>query len=88
MELFFATIQIVFGILSPFIVIGLIYAFISFMSYCKTLDEYRIEEKKKQPPFDSDAEFYEVPNPTMIGVVLKKDGEIVWRGGIDRKGIE
>lgn len=43
---------------------------------------YKVEQEKKRPPFDDNAEFYKVGNPEMIGVRLFKNGEVVWEGAI------
>ena len=88
MELFFNTLQITLGIIAPFVVItiiiSLLYLAIGVIEYRKAIKEYNTEKKKKEAPFDQEAKFYKVPNPTMIGVILYKDGKKVWGGAIDK----
>lgn len=83
MEVFFITVQIVAGVLSPVFVLALIKLGIETVEDNRERREYKLEQLKKEPPFDSEAEFYKVPNPTMQGVRLKKDGVVVWDGAID-----
>lgn len=91
MNLFMNTLSVTCGILLPFVLIVATFAAYIIArdatEYQKAKAERDAEKWKKQAPFDDEAEFYEVPNPTMVGVRLKKNGDIVWEGGIDKQGI-
>lgn len=84
MHTFYQTLQIVSGILVPVLLVLLIRLGIELSQERRARHDRKRKEAEKLPPFDHDAEFYEVPNDSMIGVRLKKDGEIVWEGAVDK----
>jgi len=79
------TLQIVLGIISPFIlggiIIGLIYVLVGYLEYLKTIKLYKIEELKKQPPFDSVETRLDFANQLMQ-VNFIKNNEVIWYGDI------
>ena len=88
MSKYFDVLQIVMAIATPFLVWWLLATARELLAWHRQREERKAEEAKKQSPFDNEAEFYKVPNPKMIGVRLKKRGEVVWEGGIYKEGIE
>lgn len=91
MNLFFNTLSVTLGILLPFVAINALFAVYIIardaINYRTAKMLHDTKAWEKQPPFDDEAEFYKVPNPTMVGVRLKKSGRVVWEGGIDKKGM-
>ena len=87
METYLTTLQIIGGILTPIILILIIIAVMLSVKGWRESIEYKKKELEKYRVFDNEAEFYKVPNPTMIGVRLKKGGQVVWEGGIDKNGL-
>lgn len=79
MSNYIITLEIVGGILTPFIIIGLVYLTIGFVEYLKTLKEYQIEKKKLEAPFDT-VETSPSFEDTKTNVIFYKDKEIVWEG--------
>jgi hypothetical protein len=86
MNPYITTLQVVGGLLTPIIVIIILLIILQGIKGWRESTEYKKNELEKYRVFDSEAEFYEVPNPTMIGVRLKKGDKVVWEGGIDREG--
>lgn len=87
MELFYSTIQIVFGILFPIIcVIVLIMVVIIGRSLPHIL-ELKVEEIKKQPPFDEVEVNVNPATNVMTARFLKKD-VIIWQGSSSRHEME
>jgi len=86
MNAFYTTVQIVFGmfgILSPFIVFGLIYLLIGLVSYLKTISEHYANEARKKPPYD---EIESSVNALNIQLVRK--GKVVFEDKVPRTELE
>lgn len=87
MNAFYTTVQIVAGILLPFVACGLIYLMIGIVSYLKTVFEHYADEARKKPPYDevmSSASFQD--NALIIQLVKK--GEVVFEDKIPRSELE
>jgi hypothetical protein len=82
MELYINTIEIVGGILTPVGLILLIKLGIELSQERRARNDARRAKYEKEAPFDTNAEFYEVPNPKMVGVRLKKNGAVVYEGAV------
>lgn len=89
MEVFVTTVSITLGILLPLVGITAIFAIFIIirdaLQYRTAKATREAEEWKKRAPFDEEAKFYDVPNPTMQGIILYKNNEEVWRGAIDKE---
>lgn len=84
MEVYIETLAIVSGFLTPLAVLMLIRLGSELSQERRARHDRKRAEAEKRAPFDDEAEFYEVPNNTMIGVRLKKDGEVVWDGAVEK----
>ena len=87
MELFYATLSVVMGILTPFIVVAvalfLVWLVTELVKQRRIQLETILEEATKEPPYDN-IELSQPPNPTMFSIRLIKNGESVWEGSYNK----
>ena len=87
MNLFINTVQVVGGIITPFLLLGLIIFLLlsvnEFIKGWRAKQERLLEEESKSAPYD-DIQFSQPPNPTMITVRLIKNNKIVWEQSYDK----
>lgn len=88
MKTYFEVLQVVMAILTPLFFWLLIVTIRDAIQYRTEKEQRKIKELEKLAPFDDNAEFFKVPNPEMIGVKLKKNGQVVWDGAVNRNNIE
>lgn len=81
-NLYLDTVQIVGGVLTPFIIIAALAMLRAIHINWSERHRENIEKLKSQPPFD--IELYEVPNKSMLGVRLIKDDEVIYDTGVDK----
>src|SRR5690606_24657418 len=84
MEVFYTTLQVVFGILIPVIVVAAIYAAVIIGRSIPHILEQKVEEIKKQPPFDYVETSYELETGKDKVIFYKKD-TVVWSGYVGDK---
>lgn len=80
---FLVTVAIVGGILSPVILIAIIGTVGNAMKALAAALEAKVEEIKKQPPFD-DVEANLDPATKILSVRFIKDGNVLWQGSATR----
>ena len=81
MEVFYTTIAIVFGILLPIILVAALVAAVIVARSIPHILELRVQELKKQPPFDEVEVSRDLPNNKVIARFIKND-EIIWQGDV------
>lgn len=80
MSKYIDTIQIVFGVLTPFLVLLLLVFFYQLTILAIVRSKERTERIKLKPGFE--VRIHEVPNPKMLGVEISKDGEVLQDVGV------
>lgn len=81
MNVFFVTIQIVFGILTPIFVLAVIYLIGQIYQDRKQLNIRLREKQEKENPYD-ELLLEEVPNPKMYKVKMMRNGKVVHEQGV------
>lgn len=81
---FLVTVAIVGGILSPIILIMVITLISNAMKALAAKLEGRVEEIKKQPPFD-DVELNLNPSTKILTGRIVKDNKVLWQGSVRRQ---
>lgn len=87
MDAFFTTLQIVFGILMPIIVVFVLIMVVIIAKSVPHILELKVEELKKRPPFD-EVEVNVSPATNVMTARFLKDGDIVWQGSSSRREME
>lgn len=82
-ELFLNTVAIVLGVLSPILLLVIIYAIGQVYQSSKQYHMHQREREKKLHPYD-EITLEEVPNPTMYNVKMWRNGEVVHEQGVDK----
>lgn len=81
MDVFYTTVAIVFGILSPIIIVAVIVAVVIIGRSIPEMLRLKVEELKKLPPFDEVEVSHDMARNTAIARFIK-NGEIVWQGDV------
>lgn len=81
---FLYTVAIVAGILSPIILVGLIFAGIGLMNTISIKMIEHVEEMKKAPPFD-DVELNLNPATRVLTGRIIKNEQVLWQGSVRRQ---
>ena len=81
-NLYMSTLQVVGGVLTPVLLLGLIMSINQSIGYAKDRVKYRTEKLKQNPPFTIELE--EVPNKSMLEVKVYKNGELIFDTGVDK----
>lgn len=84
MEVFYTTIQVVFGILIPVMVVAALCAIVIICRSLPHMIEKKVEEMKKQPPFDCVETSHELQTGKDKVIFYKKD-IVVWSGYVGDK---
>ena len=84
---FLYTVAIVAGILSPIIIIALIFAGIGFMNTVGLAMINKAEELKKAPPYD-DVEVNLDPRTNVLTTRFIKNDVVIWQGSTTRRELE
>lgn len=86
-QLFYNTIAIVFGILFPIIVVAIITGVAQAMKGLQPALEAKLDEQRKQPPFD-EVEVNVNPATNVMTARFIKNDVVVWQGNASRNEIE
>lgn len=82
-QLFYNTLAIVFGILLPVIIVLILAGVVEAMKGVEPALKAKLEEIKKQPPFD-EVEVNVSPSTNVMTTRFIKNGVIVWQGSSSR----
>jgi len=83
-QAFLITLAIVGGVLSPVLLIAFIGTFGNAMKALAAGLEAKVEEIKKQPPFD-DVELNLNPMTKILSGRIIKDDKVLWQGSVRRQ---
>ena len=81
-NLYIDTVMVVGGILTPIAIILIIVLLIRAFAAVEAQLQNRTEELKRKPGFQ--VKLHKVPNPTMWGVEISKNGEVLQDVGVDK----
>lgn len=86
--MFWTTIQIVLGIITPFLVIAFLIWLLNYLHIQVTVKrlmlEAKLEEIKKSPPYD-DIKISQPPNLNMSTVTIMKNGKTIFEQSYDKE---
>ncbi len=88
MSYFVATVEIVFGILSPIVLVIVLYSvaliYRDYVDMRKAKHQKEVENIRKQPTFD-DVEISQPPNDKMFTLRIIKNKEVIFEGSYDKE---
>lgn len=87
MDVFLTTVAIVFGVLSPIILVLFLTAVVITGRSIPHLLELKLQELKRLPPFDDVEVMISTIDKTATARFIKND-EVIWQGNIPRAGME
>lgn len=87
MDAFYTAAAITFGILMPIIVVLVLIMVVIIGKSIPHMLELKVEEIKKQPPFD-EVEVNVSPSTNVMTARFLKKGIIIWQGSSSRKEME
>lgn len=87
MDAFYTAAGITFGILMPIIVVIVLIMVVIIGKSIPHMLELKVEEIKKQPPFD-EVEVNVSPSTNVMTARFLKNGVIIWQGSSSRKEME
>lgn len=87
MDYFLNTLAVVFGILSPVIVVFFLLIIVQAFKTLPHAMEIKADELRKRPPF-TDVEVNVNPATNVMTVRMIKDDEVIWEGASSRRQME